>query len=658
MLKTLYRFAVVLLFALATIPSYAASTPRVAVFAQPGFPFYGVSAETSPRSLLTGLQKANIAADLVDAAMLADPKRFNADTYAALIMPYGNTFPQEAFRNLQAFHRAGGCLILSGIPFTHPIARLSAAGWQANPEWGKLARRTTDAHTGDGALELTAPKDDWAGASSARQTAHPGTTLTVSGWAKDVSGTAVDDDWLYVRFYDASGKFISQSGPAVTTGADWHAFSGTITTPPDAAVWDLSPQMRSAGCMVRLDDLSVTEDGKSVALDNPGFETPGTDWVDMGHTDAAARFGPDGIGVGGFDGPSKTPVPVQVGAGDPLNLKALGQKWRWTKDFQWLDTTTLAAGDTVIPALTVGGKPATTLIVHNGDAFSGAVDVWAQHGQGGDIDTYDTEQFLLRGTVAALSAKKLLTDNQRKMAFAQLTRLPKPTVYADLVLPTPKRPYPTFQPKLPPPARHLYVADVRKLTEPERVLMQSLQGLVNRKQPRIYLISGDDDPFWLDEMQRQGQTDAPIPVADPLSLVQMFRSSFQGAVIPDPNVYVTPNVAASIAGADDLLIATPELAARLNLPIKNDLRGKFADDAAALRYIRTTLWPRLNPFLSLCLDANMLGNGSLDQIIAAKGSVFWITGPKAQDLPGANMGAELQEVKAMLAQMPLNAVVR
>lgn len=189
-------------------------------------------------------------------------------------------------------------------------------------------------------------------------------------------------------------------------------------------------------------------------------------------------------------------------------------------------------------------------------------------------------------------------------------------------------------------------------------MLLSLQGLVNRAQPRIYLILEDQDTFWLPEMRRQGHTDAPIPVADPLSLVDRFRSSVRGAVLPDPKIYISPCVAACVAGADDLLIATPELARRLHLPIKADLRGKFRSDADALRYVRTNLLPRLNPYLACCLDPALFGTGALDQIIAAKGLVFWITGTKAQDLPGANGPEEIAEVKAMLASLPLGAVVR
>jgi hypothetical protein len=179
---------------------------------------------------------------------------------------------------------------------------------------------------------------------------------------------------------------------------------------------------------------------------------------------------------------------------------------------------------------------------------------------------------------------------------------------------------------------------------------------VNRKKPRVYLVWRDDDQFWLDEMVRQGQIDGYTTVTDPLSLVETFRGEVNGAVAPDPKVYVSPNVAVSIAGIEGLVVASPELAARLRLPIKEDLRGRFKDNADALRYTRTTLLPRLNPYLSICLDPPLLGS-QIDYIVAAKGMAFWITGPAAQDRPGADERAEWEEVEAIFAKLPLNAVV-
>ncbi len=638
----------------------AAPPPRVAVFFQPGFPFYLASPLTSPRTVVKDLRAAGVDADLLAAAALADPEQLNVEKYGAVILPYGNTYPQTAFANLRSFHGAGGALVLSGVPFTHG-ALPSAASWSAAPEWGEWARVVTDAFGGAQAVELKGNNGDWTGLSSPRLPARPGARLAVSGWLKDVSGADGGNDWLYARFFDGAGNFIGQSGAKLSPGAAsqrvsaaaWHRVSAEITVPDKAATWDLSPQMRSAGRVLRLDDVEVRVGDAIVPLPNAGFELPGDEWSDAGHDSAPALFGPRGIGAGGFAGPAPDKERTAIAPGDPFGLAALRPEWP-PVTVQWLDVKSLPAGTTVTPALLLGEKPLAVLFRVPG----GAPVVWTQHPSHPDADGYWADQLFARGAVAALAEQGSLSPEQRQAAFAALDRLPRPALYADLELPQPRRPYATFQPKMPPPARELFVADMRPLSSDERRLLVSLQGIVNRRQPRVYLIFTNDDQFWLDEMQRQGHTDAPRLVKEPLSLVETFRGEVQGAVVPDPQIYDSPCVAASLAGADDLLIATPELAAKLNLPIKADLRGQFADNAAALRYLRTEVLPRLNPYLAICLDPVSLDNGAVDQIIAARGAVFWVTGHRAQNKPGADGPAELEEVKALLAKLPLNAVVR
>ena len=227
-----------------------------------------------------------------------------------------------------------------------------------------------------------------------------------------------------------------------------------------------------------------------------------------------------------------------------------------------------------------------------------------------------------------------------------------------LHLPVVARPYPTLQPKMPPPARHLFVARMAGLSRPERVLMTSLQGLVNRTKPRIFLIWGKDDAFWLKQMQKQGATGTGIPVRHPLSLVNRFRALIRGAVVPDPKVYDSPDIAADIAAVDNLVLATPRLARRLHLPIRVDMRGKFQSDAAALRYLRVRLAKQMNPFLFLCLAPPLLADGGEDQVIAAKGMTFWVTGRNAGYEPGADMAAEKMQVQRLFAATPLDGVVR
>ena len=375
------------------------AAPHVAVFAQPGFVPYGTPAALSPKKIAADLQAAGLPADLLDAAALADPARLNAKAYAALILPYGNAYPQAAFANLRAFHQAGGCLVLSGIPFTHAAAP------------------------------------------------------------------------------DAQG-----------------------------------------------------------------------DWKDGGHDSDPALFGAGGIGVGGFKGGPAGPAVIP--ANDPLGLTDLKLDWGFGEDAQTLDPGTLPAGMQIIPILTAGGKPTAALLVHKSDAFVGAVDVWTATGfRDESFKPYALEQLLTRGMVAALAQKGLLPASRRTAALTALDRTPHPHIYAGLTLPTPPRPYKTLQPKSPPPARHLYVADVRQLTHDEQLLLTSLQGLVNRTQPRLYLVASDDDSFWLQAMQDQGQTDVPVPVADPMLLLKTFRAERHIRPLPHIDIILADVTSSRRGGA-------------------------------------------------------------------------------------------------------------
>ena len=133
--ESLMRLLLALLALLSLFASATAApdaTPHVAVFTQPGFVPYGTPASLSPKKIAADLRAVGLAADQLDAAALSDPARMNATAYAAVVLPYGNAYPQAAFANLKAFHQAGGCLVLSGIPFTHasaPDARGTGRTW-------------------------------------------------------------------------------------------------------------------------------------------------------------------------------------------------------------------------------------------------------------------------------------------------------------------------------------------------------------------------------------------------------------------------------------------------------------------------------------------------------------------------------------------------
>lgn len=118
----------------------------------------------------------------------------------------------------------------------------------------------------------------------------------------------------------------------------------------------------------------------------------------------------------------------------------------------------------------------------------------------------------------------------------------------------------------------------------EAMAVACIQGIVNRDAPRLYVLSsGNARPqSWLDTL-----SEAPgwlggkerVPIADLDALVQFAGDRLKGAVVWDPEVPATVNVATTIAGIKDAVVLSPELAerslARWKLPILEDLRGRF-----------------------------------------------------------------------------------
>lgn len=116
------------------------------------------------------------------------------------------------------------------------------------------------------------------------------------------------------------------------------------------------------------------------------------------------------------------------------------------------------------------------------------------------------------------------------------------------------------------------------------VAAATAQGIINRLSPRLYLLSPDvsEPAFWLDIMRRDGRwlsRRRMAPVADLDALVALGGGVLQGAVIWDPEVPASLNVATTLAGIHDAVVLSPDLADRQRpawrLPVLHDLRGRF-----------------------------------------------------------------------------------
>lgn len=88
-------------------------------------------------------------------------------------------------------------------------------------------------------------------------------------------------------------------------------------------------------------------------------------------------------------------------------------------------------------------------------------------------------------------------------------------------------------------------------------LAVSLQGLVNRSAPQLFLrYIPEPDDFWWAEMTRPGgwlEGREVVRVNSLAELLERFKAFYRGAVVWDERVPATSNLASSIAGCDDLL---------------------------------------------------------------------------------------------------------
>ncbi|MBB6675117.1 GxGYxYP domain-containing protein [Cohnella nanjingensis] len=141
-------------------------------------------------------------------------------------------------------------------------------------------------------------------------------------------------------------------------------------------------------------------------------------------------------------------------------------------------------------------------------------------------------------------------------------------------------------------AKRLDVADIVDAPGDVKLLLATLQGVVNRTEPRIYLLESEEEgkTTWLNNL------DVPYQLhADAWELVHAYKGEVKGIVVYDPHVPDSINVATTLAGLKDAVVASPALAERLkeapySLKVLDDLRGKFKDRLDAYTWQYENLW--------------------------------------------------------------------
>ncbi|GCE06408.1 GxGYxYP domain-containing protein [Dictyobacter aurantiacus] len=176
----------------------------------------------------------------------------------------------------------------------------------------------------------------------------------------------------------------------------------------------------------------------------------------------------------------------------------------------------------------------------------------------------------------------------------------------------------------------LTIYDLRGASRDEYVTATVAAGIVNRSLARIYLITSDDDAFWLEHTftsvpQVRGPEQGSPALVD---LLRTYRSAFTGLLIYDPALPDTINVATTMAGLQDALVVSPDLAERLevvcDLPVLNDLRTYgWRTRLQAYQWARQHLQPRCSRHVLAGLDPGAFC-GLRSFLVASQAFVYWL----------------------------------
>ncbi len=178
---------------------------------------------------------------------------------------------------------------------------------------------------------------------------------------------------------------------------------------------------------------------------------------------------------------------------------------------------------------------------------------------------------------------------------------------------------------------HLDVYDIRDAAYDVQLSVTTMTGLVNRQQPRIYLLSNDDAHKLLNTILNHiPSTLVPIKAESVLDdLLQKHRHHISGMIIYDPALLDSANVATTLAGVRDAIVVSPRQAEALQspphqLPVLADLRiYGWQNRLQVYRWAIRNLLPETSDRLVAGMHPQIAG-GLRSFLVATRAFVYWL----------------------------------
>ncbi|WP_126628220.1 GxGYxYP domain-containing protein [Dictyobacter alpinus] len=208
---------------------------------------------------------------------------------------------------------------------------------------------------------------------------------------------------------------------------------------------------------------------------------------------------------------------------------------------------------------------------------------------------------------------------------------------------------------------HLQVYDLRGASRDELHTATAAAGIINRSQCQIYLVTSEDELFWLEQVftaiphtQVNMQGSAALH-----ELLANHVAMFKGLIVYDPALPDTINVATTMAGLQDGLCVSPALAemlqTKLGLPLLTDLRRYgWRNRLQAYQWAQEHLQPLCSTHVIAGLDPGAFC-GLRSFLVACRAFIYWLDSRKY--LPASNAKiSERSLFKRILSFYPVGSV--
>ncbi|MCZ6794645.1 MAG: GxGYxYP family putative glycoside hydrolase, partial [Planctomycetota bacterium] len=396
-----------------------------------------------------------------------------------------------------------------------------------------------------------------------------------------------------------------------------------------------------------------------VPFTQPVEENPYGGWIHLGHTNAHLGFQDDkGLGVGGF----VSVAPARLLPRPELEAWGLGglpwERYRErlayiTGGVQVLNPKSFPEGTRVIPLIGLerqAAGPLAAVVIHGEGAFRGCIDVWTStmpiwfESEGRHTALH--LELVVRGTAWCLKEKKKIGEEE----WRRIARPVRPEELRPSTRETPEGLGSALPTSLARRGTVRWVA-LKGLSPAERVLLASAQGLLHQRAGHsLYLAGTDADRGWLNFLQGEKYFDKvqKLNVSDVFSLLGHRR-----AVVVDPDVYGSLNLATMVAAVEGLLVAYPGVVDRHGLEVAFDLRGTFESGPEMVRWALENLRPSLDPGLLASYPPTADTWRVRDYLIARKIFTFWVPSPYERSGFRASAAREQELVSGLLAETPL-----